>query len=55
MPFALIGMATWPPGCVLMDSIAQDIFLKLHKNNHLYEDAVEQLWCENDQRYGRQQ
>lgn len=31
-------------------SICQDIFLKLHKNGHLQEQVMTQLYCEKDQR-----
>lgn len=35
----------------LLFRIAQDIFLKLHKNNYLVEDTVEQLLCQQCNRY----
>jgi len=31
--------------------IAQDIFLNLHKNNNLVEDTMQQLYCENHQKF----
>lgn len=37
-------------GCVRF-RIAQDIFWKLHKHDFLVEDTVEQLRCENCQRF----
>ena len=32
--------------CVCGGRIAQDIFLKLHRNNYLLEDSMKQLLCE---------
>ena len=31
--------------------ISQDIFLKLHKNGYMEEGSLDQLFCENCQRY----
>lgn len=45
--FDYFGRTTTPK----QTEIAQDIFLKLHKNNYLKEDIVTQLFCEKCNRY----